>query len=82
MTEVANCKHEKTRLIAKDNEAEYIECVACGAILETHELRETEPLEIENQRQAAGQSSEKDAVKNPETDSAKPGSFDESLSDA
>src|ERR1700722_9909899 len=40
MPEISTCKHEHTRLIAKDNEAEYIECVNCGAILETHELAE------------------------------------------
>jgi hypothetical protein len=41
VTEIPACKHEHTRLIAKDNEAEYIECVDCGAILETGELAET-----------------------------------------
>ena len=41
MTESPACKHEQTRLIAKDNEAEYIECVDCGAILETHELADS-----------------------------------------
>ena len=40
MAQSPACKHEHTRLIAKDNEAEYIECVDCGAILETHELAE------------------------------------------
>jgi Zn ribbon nucleic-acid-binding protein len=40
MAEIPTCKHEHTRLIAKDNEAEYIECINCGAILETHELAE------------------------------------------
>jgi len=41
MTEISTCKHEKSRLIAKDNDAEYIECTACGAILETHELADS-----------------------------------------
>jgi transcription initiation factor TFIIIB Brf1 subunit/transcription initiation factor TFIIB len=40
MPEISTCKHEHTRLIAKENEAEYIECVNCGAILDTHELAE------------------------------------------
>ena len=40
MTEIPACKHEHTQLIAKDNEAEYIECVDCGKILEAHELAE------------------------------------------
>jgi len=61
------CKHEHTRLIAKDNEAEYIECADCGAILETHELAE-------------GSKAAKAESESPE--SAKPNLFDESLSDA
>jgi transcription initiation factor TFIIIB Brf1 subunit/transcription initiation factor TFIIB len=67
MTQIPLCKHEHTRLIAKDNEAEYIECVDCGAILETHELAETP-------KSPNPESSPAEPVKsNP---------FDESLSDA
>ena len=40
VTQIPTCKHERTRLIAKDNEAEYIECVDCGAILEIGEFIE------------------------------------------
>ena len=67
MAEIPTCKHEHTRLIAKDNEAEYIECVNCGAILETHEVPE-DP-------KAANPES------NP-PEPAKSNPFDESLSDA
>jgi Zn ribbon nucleic-acid-binding protein len=67
MTRVPACKHERTRLIAKDNEAEYIECVACGAILETHELAE---------------SSKPANSKSSEPESGKSARFNESLSDA
>jgi hypothetical protein len=35
------CEHKRTQLIAKDNDSEYVECLDCGAILETDELRET-----------------------------------------
>lgn len=38
MPESAICRHERTQLIAKDNEAEYLECLDCGAILETGEI--------------------------------------------
>jgi len=34
----AACKHARTQLVAKDNDAEYIECLDCGAILEKEEL--------------------------------------------
>ncbi len=32
------CKHARTQLIAKDKDAEYVECLDCGAILEGEEL--------------------------------------------
>ena len=64
---VLECKHPRTRLIAKDNEAEYIECADCGAILETHELAESAK---------AGE------PKPASPESSKPNPFDESLSDA
>lgn len=77
MTEISACKHdpckhEKTRLIAKDNEAEYIECTACGTILETHELADAAKTQnVEASTAAAAK---------PETGKSAP--FDESLSDA
>jgi hypothetical protein len=40
MPEPANCKHARTRVIAKDQDAEYVECQDCGAILEAGELPE------------------------------------------
>jgi Zn ribbon nucleic-acid-binding protein len=70
VTQIPACKHEHTRLIAKDNEAEYIECVHCGAILETHELAEL----AETAKPGTGKS-------NP-PEPAKSNPFDESLSDA
>jgi transcription initiation factor TFIIIB Brf1 subunit/transcription initiation factor TFIIB len=33
----SSCKHARTRLIAKDNDAEYVECLDCGMILEGEE---------------------------------------------
>jgi len=40
MDEKPDCKHGRTRLVAKDNDAEYIECLDCGALLEAGEVRE------------------------------------------
>jgi transcription initiation factor TFIIIB Brf1 subunit/transcription initiation factor TFIIB len=41
MSEPAHtCPHPRTRLIAKDQDAEYVECLDCGAILEAGELEE------------------------------------------
>jgi hypothetical protein len=32
------CPHRRVRLIAKDQDAEFLECLDCGAILEKEEL--------------------------------------------
>jgi hypothetical protein len=32
------CQHARTRLIAKDDESQYFECLDCGEILEAGEL--------------------------------------------
>ncbi len=40
MADSASCKHSRTRLIAKDQDAEYVECLDCGAVLEAEELSE------------------------------------------
>ena len=37
MNEAPACPHGRTRLIAKDKDAEYIECLDCGAVLEAGE---------------------------------------------
>jgi hypothetical protein len=34
------CKHLRTRLIAKDDDAQYVECLDCGDIFEAGELPE------------------------------------------
>jgi len=36
----ATCRHTRTQLVAKDSDAEYVECLDCGAILERGELPE------------------------------------------
>jgi transcription initiation factor TFIIIB Brf1 subunit/transcription initiation factor TFIIB len=35
-----SCKHERTQVIARDDDSEYLECLDCGAILERGELAE------------------------------------------
>jgi hypothetical protein len=36
------CPHKRTRLIAKDKDAQYVECLDCGEILETGEMENKE----------------------------------------
>jgi hypothetical protein len=38
MDERPACTHRRTRLIAKDENAEYVECLECGALLEAGEV--------------------------------------------
>jgi hypothetical protein len=39
----ASCRHVRTQLIAKDSDAEYVECLDCGVILEAGEREEQGP---------------------------------------
>jgi len=39
------CPHKRTRLIAKDSDAQYVECLVCGEILETGEMGRFEKKE-------------------------------------
>jgi hypothetical protein len=37
------CRHPRTRLIAKDKDAEYLECLDCGGLFEVGELSAVPP---------------------------------------
>jgi hypothetical protein len=39
------CKHERTQLIAKDDDTEYVECLDCGEIFEVGELMDNTGLD-------------------------------------
>lgn len=41
MPDAPTCPHRHVRLIAKDEDAEYVECLDCGALLEKEELTES-----------------------------------------
>lgn len=38
------CRHTRTRLIAKDKDAEYLECLDCGGLFEIGELSAPETI--------------------------------------
>ena len=77
MPESATCRHEHTQLIAKDNEAEYIECLDCGAILETGEISAA-ATPAGGESRAPGSS----GAPSEESATATGEAIDESLSDA
>ncbi|MGA3300041.1 MAG: hypothetical protein ABSD87_08145 [Candidatus Acidiferrales bacterium] len=37
-TPQTKCRHQRTQVIAKDDDAQYLECLDCGEILEVGEL--------------------------------------------
>jgi hypothetical protein len=37
-TPPSQCAHKRTQLIAKDNDAQYVECLDCGELFEVGEL--------------------------------------------
>jgi hypothetical protein len=41
------CKHKRTQLIAKDNEAQYVECLDCGQILESGEIEKRDAADFD-----------------------------------
>jgi hypothetical protein len=40
MLDPTSCKHLQTQIIAQDSDAQYVECLDCGEILEAGELQE------------------------------------------
>jgi hypothetical protein len=81
MPKIALCTHKRTQLIAKDDDAEYVECLDCGAIFETRELSTSPPTSLPPSASAPTTSGANAA----QGDSAKPDApdtLDESLSDA
>jgi hypothetical protein len=40
-----SCQHKRTQLIAKDSDAQYVECLDCGEIFEAQELEKQEKKE-------------------------------------
>jgi len=48
------CPHHRTQLIAKDSEAQYLECLDCGAILEAGELKPQQKMEPEAAKKNGG----------------------------
>jgi len=40
------CKHPRVQIVSREEDAEYVECVECGEIFESSELKD---MEIEEQ---------------------------------
>jgi len=49
---IAPCKHPRVRVVAREEDAEYVECQECGEVFDSNEFRdmaieETQELEEE-----------------------------------
>ena len=38
----APCKHPKVRVVAREEDAEYVECQECGEVFDSNEFRDME----------------------------------------
>jgi Zn ribbon nucleic-acid-binding protein len=36
------CKHPKVRVVAREEDVEYVECLDCGQVFDSHEYRDME----------------------------------------
>jgi Zn ribbon nucleic-acid-binding protein len=36
------CKHPKVRIVAREEDAEYVECLDCGQVFDSNEYRDME----------------------------------------
>jgi len=41
------CQHRRTRLVAKDKDAQYVECLDCGEVIEVGVIAPKEPNNLD-----------------------------------
>jgi hypothetical protein len=41
------CQHKRTRLIAEDKDAQYVECLDCGEVFEVGEVEPKAPSDLD-----------------------------------
>jgi hypothetical protein len=48
-TAPAKCKHPRVRIVAREEDAEFVECLECGEVFESSEFRD---MDIEDSKLA------------------------------
>ena len=48
------CKHPKVRIVAREDDVEYLECLECGEVFDSEELRDvteapSDPADVEEE---------------------------------
>lgn len=46
------CKHPKVRVVAREEDAEYVECQECGEVFDSNEFRDMEIEESDEDEEA------------------------------
>ncbi len=50
------CKHPRVRVLTREEDAEFVECLECGEVFDSHEFTDMdieERNQLENQKEAA-----------------------------
>jgi Zn ribbon nucleic-acid-binding protein len=45
------CKHPKVRVVAREDDAEFVECLDCGEVFDSNEFRDMAIEEMENEEE-------------------------------
>ena len=56
----AVCKHPRVRVVAREEDAEYVECLECGEVFDSDEFRDMQ-IEESSQPPAEDESDQKEA---------------------
>jgi hypothetical protein len=40
MTDLAKCKHPRVRVVAREEDSEFVECLECGEVFESSEFKD------------------------------------------
>lgn len=45
------CKHPKVRVVAREDDAEYVECLDCGEVFDSNEFRDMQIEELQDEEE-------------------------------
>jgi Zn ribbon nucleic-acid-binding protein len=45
------CKHPKVRVVAREDDAEFVECLDCGEVFDSNEFRDMAIEEMQNEEE-------------------------------
>jgi hypothetical protein len=45
------CKHPKVRVVAREDDAEYVECLDCGEVFDSNEFRDMAIEELQDEEE-------------------------------